>query len=75
MPAGVRLSHWNPKEPPVQLSRFETVVDVDKFIHSTLWQVEARMLGKDWQAGNWTLSTLVERLAAVGCHVELENSI
>ena len=75
MPAGVRLIHLDPKEPPVQLSRFETVVDVDKFIRSTLRQVKARVLGKEWQAGCWTLSTLVEHLAAVGCHVELENSI
>ena len=72
MPAGVRLVRWEPKIAPVELSRCETVVDVDKFIRSTLMQVEARLHGKDWLAG-WTLSTLIDRLAAVGCHVTLDD--
>lgn len=72
VPAGVRLVRWEPKDAPVQLSRCETVVDVDKFTRSTLMQVEARLHGKGWLAG-WTLSTLIDRLAAVGRHVALDN--
>ena len=73
MPAGVRLIRWEPKHPPVQLSRYETVKDVDKFTRATLGQVEARLHSNDWLAGNWTLSTLIDRLVAVGCHVVLTN--
>jgi len=73
MPAGVRLIRWEPKPPPVQLSRYETVTDVDRFTRSTLLQVEARLQGNSWLAGNWTLSTLLDRLAAVGCHVALDD--
>jgi hypothetical protein len=73
MPVGVRLLRWEPKQPPVQLSRYETVTDVDRFTRSTLLQVEARLHSNDWLAGNWTLSTLIDRLAAVGCHVVLDD--
>ncbi len=73
MPVGVRLVSWTPKKAPVQLSQCSTVTDVEKFIRSTLRQVEARLDGKGWLAGNWTLSTLLERLAACGCFVKLDN--
>jgi hypothetical protein len=73
MPAGVRLIRWEPEHPPVHLSRYETVTDVDRFTRSTLLQVEARLHGNGWLAGNWTLSTLIDRLAAVGCHVALDD--
>ena len=69
MPAGLRLIRWEPETPPVQLSRCETVTDVDKFTRATLRQVEARLKGNGWLAGNWKLSTLLDRLAAVGCWV------
>ena len=73
MPAGVRLVSWNPKAAPVQLPECSTVTDVNLFIRTTLMQLEARLSGKDWLAGNWTLSTLIDRLAAVGCHVALDD--
>jgi hypothetical protein len=73
MPPGVRLIRWEPKARPVQLSRCSTVTDVDKFIRSTLRQVEARLHGKSWLAGGWTLSTLLERLEVCGCFVKLDN--
>ena len=73
VPSGVRLVSWSPRAAPVQLSQCETVTDVDRFIHSTLLQVEARLHGKHWLAGNWTLSTQIDRLAGVGFHVELDD--
>ncbi|MHB2006835.1 MAG: hypothetical protein ACYCOX_02175 [Acidobacteriaceae bacterium] len=73
MPLGVRLLSYQPKEPPVKLSQCETVVDTGKFIQSTLRQVDARLHGKKWLAGNLPLSGLVERLAAVGCVIELAD--
>lgn len=30
-------------------------------------------MGGTWQAGNWTLSELLERLEAVGATVEIED--
>lgn len=73
MPAGVRLVRWQPVDAPVQLSECSTVTNVDLFIRSTLRQMEARLNGKDWLAGNWTLSTLLERLAICGCVVALDD--
>jgi hypothetical protein len=73
MPSGVKLIRWKPKNAPVQLSRCETITDVDRFTRSTLLQIEARLHGNSWLAGNWTLSTLLDRLAAVGCHVALDE--
>lgn len=73
MPAGVRLVSWFPREAPIIMSQFSTVTDVDKFIRSTLRQVEARLHGKSWLAGNWTLSILLERLEVCGCFVKLDD--
>ncbi len=72
MPAGVRLLRWELKDAPVQLTLCETVTDTDKFIRTTLRQLEDRLSGRDWLAG-WTLSTLLERLEACGCFVKLDN--
>jgi hypothetical protein len=73
MPAGVRLVSWSPKAAPVQLSQSSTVTDTEKFIRTTLMQLEARLSGKDWLAGGWGLSGLLARLEACGCLVKLDN--
>jgi hypothetical protein len=73
MPAGVRLLSWNPVSAPVQINRFTTVTNVDLFIGSTLRQLEAALDGRSWRSGNWGLSGLLERLAAVGCVVALDD--
>jgi hypothetical protein len=73
MPAGVRLVSWSPKAAPVRLSECSTVTDTEKFIRTTLIQLAAALEGRSWQSGNWGLSGLLERLAAVGCLVALEN--
>jgi hypothetical protein len=72
MPAGVQLIRWAPKAAPVQLSWCETVTDTEKFIRTTLRQVDARLHGKNWLAG-WALSVLLDRLEACGCHVALDD--
>jgi hypothetical protein len=73
MPAGVRLIRWEPKAAPVQLSECSTVTDTEKFIRSTLRQLETRLNGKGWLDGGWGLSGLLARLEACGCHVALDN--
>jgi hypothetical protein len=73
MPAGVRLLRWEPKEPPIRLSECATVTDTDKFVRTTLRQLDARLRGEDWRAGNWPLSTLLARLEMCGCNVVLED--
>jgi hypothetical protein len=73
MPSGVRLIHWEPKEAPVNVSLAETVTDTRRFVDHTLGQIDARLHNRKWQAGNWTLSTLIDRLEAVGCCVEVEK--
>jgi hypothetical protein len=50
-----------------------SVTDVNRFIRTTLCQLEAALEGRSWQAGNWGLSGLLERLEAVGCVVALDN--
>ena len=73
MPAGVRLVSWNPKAAPVRLSECSTVTDTEKFIRTTLMQLEAALQGKGWQSGNWGLSGLLARLEACGCVVALDD--
>jgi len=73
MPAGVRLVRWAPKQPPVELEQCSMVIDVDMFIFSTLEQLQARLEGKDFLAGNWALRELIERLEQVGVEVELTD--
>ena len=73
MPAGVRLVKWKPKSAPVELNRCSVVIDVGPFISSTLQQLAAALAGKNWQAGNWSIPELVDRLAQVGIEVELER--
>ncbi|MFZ0742974.1 MAG: hypothetical protein WAM85_01130 [Terracidiphilus sp.] len=73
LPAGVRLVRWAPKAAPVRLSECSTVTDTEKFIGTTLAQLDAKLNGKSWQAGNWPLSVLIDRLAACGCVVKLTD--
>ena len=55
LPPGVRLLSWAPKKPPVMLQRWSVLNEVDKFISSTLAELRARLEGKDFLAGNWSL--------------------
>ena len=73
MPAGVRLVSWNPKAAPVQLSECSTVTDTEKFARTTLAQLGAALEGRSWQSGNWGLTGLIERLAAVGVELALDD--
>jgi hypothetical protein len=73
LPPTVKLVRWEPKIAPVQISKCTTVVDVEKFISATLGQLAAHLNGQYWQAGNWPLATLLARLEAVGCVVELDH--
>ena len=73
MPSGVRLVSWEPKAAPVRLSECSTVTDVNLFILSTLRQLAAHLNGEGWQDGGWGLSGLLERLAACGCVVALDD--
>jgi hypothetical protein len=49
------------------------VIDVDKFISSTLAQLQARLEGRDFLAGNWGQRDLIERLEQVGVEVEVND--
>ena len=71
IPDGVRLACWDPKQPPVVLQQCSVVIDVEKFVLATLEQLQARIEGKDFLAGNWSLRELIERLEQVGVKVEV----
>lgn len=71
MPAGVRLVRWAPKQPPVILEHCSIVIDVDRFISSTLAQLQARLEAKDFLSGHWPRRELVERLEQMGVEVEV----
>ncbi|MGA2687160.1 MAG: hypothetical protein ABSE85_03725 [Candidatus Korobacteraceae bacterium] len=73
MPPGVRLVRWAPKQPPLVLQQCSVVIDVDKFISSTLAQLQARLEGRDFLAGNWGQRDLIERLEQVGVEVEVND--
>ena len=73
MPAGVRLVLWSPKDAPVRLSECSTLTDTEKFIHTTLMQLAARLSCKDWLDGSWGLSGLLARLEVCGCRVAFDS--
>jgi hypothetical protein len=73
IPRGARLIEWHPKPPPVELSRYETVTNTDRFVRTTLRQLDHCLKGETWLSGNWPLPMLLARLEAVGCVVELED--
>ena len=73
MPPGVKLMKWKPKTPPIVIVRMGIVSDVDQFIAATLRQLQDRLEGKGFLAGNWSLRELVERLEQVGIAVEIEE--
>jgi hypothetical protein len=75
MPPGVRLLRWEPKNPPVAIVRMGIVSNVNKFVETTLRQMRARLEGRDFLAGNWSLRELVDRLEQVGVCVTIENSL
>ena len=74
MPHGVRVLKWEPKNPPVAIVHMGIVCNVDKFIGATLRELRARLEGKDFLAGNWSLRELVDRLEQVGVAVEIESA-
>jgi hypothetical protein len=73
VPKGVRLVCWEPVAPPVKIPPCSTVTDTDKFVRTTLRQLDARLRGEDWRAGNWGLAALLARLKACGCTVVLDD--
>ncbi|MGA7892072.1 MAG: hypothetical protein WCA49_02510 [Candidatus Sulfotelmatobacter sp.] len=50
------------------------VSEVDKFVCATLRELRARLEGKDFLAGNWSLRELVDRLEQVGVVVSVEGT-
>ena len=54
--------------------RLGIVSNVDKFIGATLRELRARLEGKDFLAGNWSLRELVDRLEQVGVEVRVERA-
>jgi hypothetical protein len=74
MPSGIRLVEWAPKNPPIAVVRMGIVTNVPKFIASTLLELRARLEGKDFLAGNWSLRELVDRLEQVGVLVQVQHT-
>jgi hypothetical protein len=73
MPAGVRLLRWDLKPAPIEMSRLSVVLDPQKFVETTLRQLEAAIQGKPWAAGNWSVRDLCERLEQVGIQVHVQE--
>jgi len=45
----------------------------ESFVDAAILQLTARLEGKDFLAGNWSLRELVERLEQVGVAVEVQQ--
>lgn len=69
MPDGVQLLHWAPKTPPILLTQCAVVINTQRFIETTLQELDSALQGKNWLAGNRSTRELVERLEQVGVHV------
>jgi hypothetical protein len=73
LPDGVRLVQWEPKAPPIVLTRWSVVTDAHQFISNTLRQLRAALAAKNWVAENWSVRDLVERLEDVGVYIEVDR--
>ena len=73
MPSGVSIVEWKPKAPPVILTAYSVVVDVDNFIVASLRELEAAMNGKAWLAGHHSVRDILERLAQCGVKLEVDK--
>jgi hypothetical protein len=72
MPSGVRLVHWNLKEPPVVIDTCSVVTDPSLFARSTLEQLGVALAEPKRWVG-WSVPQLIDRLAQVGVTVALES--
>lgn len=72
MPPGVRLVHWNLKEPPVAIDTCSVVTDPALFARSTLQQLGV-VLAQPKRWVGWSIPQLIDRLAQVGVAVSLES--
>ena len=74
LPPGLRLVSWQPKEPPVVITRWSIVTNVPMFVETTLRQLAHAVKGdKPFLAGNWSVRDLVDRLEQVGLKVQIES--
>jgi hypothetical protein len=73
MPPSIRLLIWQPKESPIAIVHTGIVSNVPKFVAGTLLELQARLEGKDFLGGNWSLRELVDRLEQVGVAVQIQG--
>lgn len=74
LPSGVRLVSWEPKTPPVAITRSSIVTDVPLFCENTLRQLQHAVAGDNqFLAGNWSVRELLDRLEQVGLKVQVES--
>jgi hypothetical protein len=66
MPAGVQLVEWAPRPAPIRLSNCAVVTDVERFVASTLRQLDAHLRGERFLDGGWGLSDRI-RLSNAPC--------
>jgi hypothetical protein len=52
LPNRVLVVDWHPKQPPVALTQFSIVGNVQSFILASLGDLKAALAGKEWLAGN-----------------------
>jgi len=71
LPAGVRVVQWQLKESPIRLSLAETIIDTEKFVATTLQQLNHHLHGNKFLDGGWGLQGLLDRLRVCGCVVEV----
>ncbi|SRR5581483_3630305 len=70
LPRGIRLIHWQPKQPPVMIESYAVVTDVQKFIAAQLRELDARLHAPVQIRGGFGIFTILDWLAQ--CGVELE---
>jgi hypothetical protein len=73
MPHGVMIISWAPKAAPVRLSQCSVVTDTEKFIAVMLRELDNHLNGKKFLDGGWGLRDMLDRLAACGCVVALDD--
>ena len=73
IPEGIRLNKWEPKPPPVLLTRYSVVGDTYGFIETTLKELEGALLRPELPERMCVVRGLIEQLEQIGVHVELHQ--
>ncbi len=73
LPRGVRLVRYSPKSPPVAVDVCSIVTNVERFIMSHLWELDARLHNPVQIRAGGSVFEILAKLREVGVELEIDS--